>query len=53
MEEISCIAREKSTAGCAHRTFALSLMRAEHGHHAYATEGRPMAWAKAVGTPNR
>jgi hypothetical protein len=43
MEENASIAREKSTAGCAQRKGALSLMRAERGHHAYATEGRPMA----------
>jgi len=51
MERTSCIAREKSTAGCARHIYAPGLT--QHRLQAYASEGRPIAWAKAVGMPNR
>jgi hypothetical protein len=51
MEKTSCIAREKSMAGCARHICAPSLT--QHRRQAYASERRPIAWAKAVGMPNR
>ncbi len=52
MEKICCIAREEARPG----VLATPVRRAwavRHRLSSYATERRPMAWAKAAGMPKR
>jgi hypothetical protein len=53
MGKTSCREREESTARGAHHICVPSKTSYRHRLSAYATERRPMAWAKAAGMPNR
>jgi hypothetical protein len=53
MEKNLLHSKRKKHGGISSPQLCVELDEAQHRLHAYATEGRPMDWAKAVGIPNR